>query len=63
MNIKQNLGTVLWGFVGVRSSAAHQADIDEIKVPLALPMMAFVIAAGFAGVVYSLADIAVHVVR
>jgi hypothetical protein len=51
------LRTVFWRFLGVRSSA----DLDDIKVPLVLPLMAFVVAGMFAVLVYSLADIAVHV--
>ncbi|WP_160109943.1 DUF2970 domain-containing protein [Caballeronia choica] len=55
------LRTVFWRFLGVRSSADHRADLDDIKVPLVLPLMAFVVAGMFAVLVYSLADIAVHV--
>lgn len=53
--------TVFWGLLGVRSSAAHRADFDDITVPLALPLMAFVVAGAFAVLVYGLADVAVHV--
>jgi hypothetical protein len=61
MTVVASLRTVFWGFLGVRSSADHRADLDDIKVPLALPLMAFAVAGAFAVLVYGLADIAVHV--
>jgi hypothetical protein len=53
--------TVFWGLLGVRNSADHRADFDDIKVPLALPLMAFIVAGAFAALVYGLAHIAVHI--
>jgi hypothetical protein len=61
MTVVASLRTVFWGLLGVRSSADHRADLDDIKVPSALPLMAFAVAGAFAVLVYGLADIAVHV--
>ena len=63
MTIVASLRTVFWGMLGVRSSADHRADLDDIEVPIALPLMAFVVAGVFAVLVYGLADIAVRVAR
>jgi hypothetical protein len=40
MTIDALIRTVFWGLLGVRSGADHRADFDDIKVPLALPVMA-----------------------
>jgi hypothetical protein len=60
MAIVALLKTVFWGLLGVRSSADHRATFEDITMPLALPLMAFVVAGAFAVLVYGLADIAVH---
>ena len=61
MTIDALIRTVFWGLLGVRSGSDHRADFDDIKVPLALPVMAFVVAGAFAVLVYGLANIAVRV--
>ena len=61
MTIVAMARSAFWGLLGTRDTANHRANLDDIQVPVALPLMAFVVAAAFAFVVYGLADVAVHV--
>lgn len=53
--------TAFWGLLGAHNTADHAAGFDDIQIPVALPLLAFIVAGAFAVFVYGLADVAVHV--